>query len=91
MNTPTARCGIADPHGAHRFLETHGPMNGRPRFCAGNLNVIEAKPAVIWCRYCPEPATGDDELCDPHRAGVPAAITDPWLAREFMRKALARR
>lgn len=40
--------------------------------------------AIVWCRFCPEAATAPDELCDPHRAGVPAAIIEPWLAKQAM-------
>jgi hypothetical protein len=45
---------------------------------------VPGQIAVIWCRYCAEPADGDDELCTPHRLGVPAAITDRWLALNWL-------
>jgi hypothetical protein len=38
----------------------------------------------VWCRTCERPATGHDAQCDFCRSGVPPAITDDWLARQWL-------
>lgn len=52
--------------------------------------IQEAEIVEVWCSLCAEPATGPDALCDPHREGVPAAITDPWLAKNYLRDVIRR-
>lgn len=72
-----------EPHPIRSIYDIH--EQDEPPLCpCGGGYVGHPHPAVIWCQYCPEPATGDDELCTPHRLGVPAAITDPWLAQQWL-------
>lgn len=40
--------------------------------------------AEVWCRTCERQATGHDGQCDYCRSGVPPAITDDWLARQWL-------
>jgi hypothetical protein len=72
---PVARCGRADAHGAHRFLETHGPRNGRPSFCAGNRGpIITAQDAPRWCGAVYDGAV---RITDAHPDGIVFACDLP--------------
>jgi hypothetical protein len=46
--------------------------------------------AEVWCSMCQEPADGPDALCTPHREGVPAGITNRWLALNYLRDVIRR-
>lgn len=42
-----AKCGREDEHGAHVYLETAWPRDGRRSWCAGNRDIVTARTADV--------------------------------------------